>query len=57
VRVTRSGKQLLLDGEHLADCRSDQAASWIASVLNRIWEESARVIAKENNGPKEQAQG
>jgi len=34
LRVTAHGKQLKLDGRHLADCISDEAAEAIAIVLN-----------------------
>jgi len=34
LRVTCHGKQLKLDGRHLADCVSDQAAEAIAICLN-----------------------
>lgn len=33
-RVTVHGKQLKMDGEHLADCRDDEAAAVIALCLN-----------------------
>lgn len=33
-RITASGKQLQLDGRHLADCRDDTAAEIIAICLN-----------------------
>jgi hypothetical protein len=35
-RATAHGKQLKLDGRHLADCISDQAAEALAICLNRI---------------------
>jgi len=33
-RVRACGKQLQLDGHHLADCRDDEAAAVIAICLN-----------------------
>lgn len=35
-RVAAHGKQLKLDGDHLADCRDEAAAEAIAIALNRI---------------------
>lgn len=34
-RVTACGKQVKLDGEHLADARDDEAAAVMAICLNR----------------------
>lgn len=33
-RITASGKQLMMDGRHLADCIDDRAAVVIAICLN-----------------------
>lgn len=35
-RVTAHGKQVKLDGEHLADARDDEAAEAIAIALNYV---------------------
>jgi hypothetical protein len=35
-RATAHGKQLLLDGAHLADARSEDAAAVIAVALNAL---------------------
>lgn len=35
-RVTAYGKQVKLDGEHLADARDDEAAEAIAVALNYV---------------------
>lgn len=36
VRVTTMGKQIKLDGEHLADARDPEAAKALAICMNRV---------------------
>ena len=42
-RITRMGKELLLDGAHLADARDDKAAEAIRIALDHVAEHTLTV--------------
>lgn len=45
-RIRAHGKQLLIDGEHLADCRDPEAAAVIEIMLNHARLQPRHIPAK-----------
>jgi hypothetical protein len=47
-RVTSHGKQVMLDGAHLADCVSELAANALADALEYIGAKDMPIEARQN---------